>query len=132
MLKHRYKHSVSAFYNYSSENFWSSYTDNAGHRAWSGYAFEQVCLAHIKQIKKALGISGVHTDVSSWVSRGDWTVGTVGDGTILSTLYFVTISYRPHLSPICQESFQIGAKECVDFYVVQKRSRDTDMLTFVA
>ena len=54
-----------------SENFWSSYTDNAGHRAWSGYAFEQVCLAHIKQIKKALGISGVHTDVSSWISRGD-------------------------------------------------------------
>jgi len=54
-----------------SENFWSSYTDNAGHRAWSGYAFEQVCLAHIKQIKKALGISGVHTDVSSWVGRGE-------------------------------------------------------------
>jgi AAA+ ATPase superfamily predicted ATPase len=54
-----------------SENFWSSYTDNAGHRAWSGYAFEQVCLAHIRQIKKALGISGVHTDVSSWISSGD-------------------------------------------------------------
>ena len=51
--------------------FWSSYTDNAGHRAWSGYAFEQVCLAHIWQIKKALGISGVHTDVSSWLSRSD-------------------------------------------------------------
>jgi len=57
--------------NVDSENFWSSFTDNAGHRAWSGYAFEQVCLAHIKQIKKALGISGVHTDVSCWISRGD-------------------------------------------------------------
>ena len=54
-----------------SENYWSSYTDNAGHRAWSGYAFEQVCLAHIKQIKAALGISGVHTDVSSWIGRND-------------------------------------------------------------
>ena len=53
-----------------SENYWSSYTDNAGHRAWSGCAFEQVCLAHVKEIKKALGISGVHTDVSSWISRG--------------------------------------------------------------
>jgi hypothetical protein len=53
------------------ENYWSSYTDNAGHRAWSGYAFEQVCLAHIKQIKEALGISGVLTDVSSWISRGE-------------------------------------------------------------
>jgi len=53
-----------------SDNFWSSYTDYAGHRAWSGYAFEQVCLAHIKQIKEALGISGVLADVSSWISRG--------------------------------------------------------------
>ena len=57
--------------NTDSENFWSSYTDNAGHRAWSGYAFEQVCLAHAKQIKEALGISGVLTDMSSWRGRGD-------------------------------------------------------------
>jgi hypothetical protein len=49
-----------------SENFWSSFTDNARHRAWSGYAFEQVCLAHIAQIKKALGISGVLSGVSAW------------------------------------------------------------------
>jgi len=54
-----------------SENFWSSYTDNAGHRAWSGYAFEQVCLAHIKEIRKAIGISGVQSDVSTWISRND-------------------------------------------------------------
>ena len=56
--------------NSGSENFWSTYTDNAGHRAWSGYAFEQVCLAHINEIKKALGISGIHTDTSSWISSG--------------------------------------------------------------
>ena len=53
------------------ENYWSTYTDNAAHRAWSGYAFEQVCLAHIGQIKKALGISGVHTNYSVWRSRSD-------------------------------------------------------------
>ena len=55
----------------NSENFWSSYIDNAGHRAWSGLAFEQACLSHIVQIKKALGIAGVRADVSSWISRGD-------------------------------------------------------------
>jgi hypothetical protein len=55
----------------NSDNFWSSYIDNASRRAWSGYAFEQACLAHIIQIKKALGISGVHTDSSSWTSRGE-------------------------------------------------------------
>jgi len=55
----------------NSENFWSTYTDNAGHRAWSGYAFGQLCLYHISEIKKALGISGVNTDVSSWISHSD-------------------------------------------------------------
>ena len=60
-----------------SENYWSSSIDNASHRVWSGYAFEQVCLAHVKQIKKALGISGVLADVSSWVARSD-AVGAQG------------------------------------------------------
>jgi len=55
--------------NARSENFWGAYTDNASHRAWSGYAFEQVCLSHIDRIKAALGISGVLTDVSSWRGR---------------------------------------------------------------
>ena len=55
--------------NTDSENYWSTFTDNAAHRAWSGYAFEQVCLSQIDQIKKVLGISGVHADISSWVSR---------------------------------------------------------------
>ena len=37
---------------------------NSGSRtAWSGYALEQVCLHHIPQIKKALGISGVLANV---------------------------------------------------------------------
>ena len=52
-----------------SENYWSTYIDNAGHRAWSGYAFEKVCLAHTGEIKKTLGISGVHANISSWISR---------------------------------------------------------------
>jgi len=57
--------------NTESESYWSSFIDNASHRAWSGYAFEQVCFAHINEIKKAIGISGVHSDISSWVSRGN-------------------------------------------------------------
>ena len=57
--------------NTDSVNYWSTFIDNAGHRAWSGFAFEQVCVSHIGQIKKALGIFGVHTDVSSWLSRSD-------------------------------------------------------------
>ena len=46
------------------EHFWTNFIENAKHRAWSGYAFEEVCLAHIRQIKELLGIAGVLTGVS--------------------------------------------------------------------
>jgi hypothetical protein len=51
------------------ENTWINQLDSPAQRAWSGYAFEQACLSHIPQIKKALGISGVQTTSSSWISR---------------------------------------------------------------
>ena len=50
------------------DNTWINQLDSPAQRAWSGYAFEQVCLAHIAQIKTALGITGVQTNTSSWIS----------------------------------------------------------------
>ncbi|HWY10802.1 MAG TPA: ATP-binding protein [Bacteroidia bacterium] len=50
------------------KNHWLKMIDSPKHRAWSGYAFEQVCLAHVSQIKNALGISGMETETSSWKS----------------------------------------------------------------
>ncbi|MFZ2897951.1 MAG: ATP-binding protein [Saprospiraceae bacterium] len=47
---------------------WTNAIDHPSQRAWAGYAFEQVCLAHIPQIKKALGISGILSHTSSWKS----------------------------------------------------------------
>ncbi|NJO69727.1 MAG: ATP-binding protein [Bacteroidetes bacterium] len=55
--------------NFDDENFWTNFIDNARHRAWSGYAFEQVCMAHIRQIKNKLGIAGVLTYTASWRSQ---------------------------------------------------------------
>ncbi len=40
-------------------------------KSWSGYAFESVCIKHSGLIKKALGISGIQTEESSFVFRGD-------------------------------------------------------------
>ena len=33
---------------------------------WEGFSFELVCLRHLNQIKKGLGISGIATSTSSW------------------------------------------------------------------
>jgi AAA+ ATPase superfamily predicted ATPase len=38
---------------------------------WCGYAFENICLKHVNQVKKALQIGGVHTSVSSWYLPGN-------------------------------------------------------------
>jgi hypothetical protein len=37
--------------------------------SWRGYAFEDVCFCHVPQIKMALGISGVQTNVAPWRSH---------------------------------------------------------------
>ncbi len=37
-------------------------------KTWSGYAFENICLAHIAPIRKALGISGIASSVASFVA----------------------------------------------------------------
>jgi hypothetical protein len=53
----------------SDEHFWTNLIDNAKHRAWSGYAFEQVCMQHTAQIRQKLGISGIVTYSAAWRSK---------------------------------------------------------------
>ena len=38
-------------------------------RSWSGYAFENVCLNHITQIRKALSIEGMYSKTSTFYSK---------------------------------------------------------------
>lgn len=45
---------------------WLRQSTTQSYTSWSGFAFESVCQKHILQIKKALGIEGVLTGVSSW------------------------------------------------------------------
>lgn len=56
-------------YNGMNDHAWSNIPDKK-RNTWQGYAFEQVCILHINQIKKALGISGIASDVCSWSTRG--------------------------------------------------------------
>jgi len=53
----------------TGKHFWVNMIDNAKHRAWSGYAFEQLCMQHTAQIYRKLGISGIITYSASWSSR---------------------------------------------------------------
>lgn len=57
--------------NDKDEKFWTHTASSPKGRAWSGIAFEQVCLLHLSSIKKALGIDGVKTEASSWRFHGN-------------------------------------------------------------
>lgn len=53
-------------HNGQDERFWSNIDGKGVKTSWSGFAFEQVCLHHIRQIKEALGIAGVLSNVYAW------------------------------------------------------------------
>jgi DNA-binding MarR family transcriptional regulator len=55
---------------FKDEYYWTNFIEDGHHRAWSGYAFEQLCRLHLPQIKRKLGISGVSTSTTSWKSNG--------------------------------------------------------------
>lgn len=48
------------------EQWWSHHFESRQVSTWQGLTFEIVCLMHTDSIKRALGISGMATEVSSW------------------------------------------------------------------
>ena len=66
------------------EHYWTNLGKTGKRNAWSGYAFEQVCLHHIRQIKTRLGISGILSNCYAWSRRAfidadgnDWGGGQI-------------------------------------------------------
>ncbi|MGM9869938.1 MAG: ATP-binding protein [Sodaliphilus sp.] len=52
--------------NHTDHHKWTNMMLQGAQNAWKGYAFEQVCLRHIDQLKYGLGVSGMLTTVCSW------------------------------------------------------------------
>ena len=53
----------------SDEQYWTHKFTTPKVNTWLGLAYERLCMAHIPQIKTALGISGLHTEYYSWRSK---------------------------------------------------------------
>ncbi len=51
------------------ERFWLNNIDSPSRRTWSGFAFERVCLAHIREIKQKLGVGMIQTTVNAWQNQ---------------------------------------------------------------
>ena len=48
------------------EEYWVRLMRTPTYNTWCGLSFERVCLLHTRQIKKALGISGIMANIFSW------------------------------------------------------------------
>ena len=59
-------------------HFWTSLINTPALNTWCGLAFEQICLLHVDQIRKALGISGVLTNASSFLCKANPEEGIIG------------------------------------------------------
>ncbi len=53
----------------SSSHEWLTKRSSPAWRSWSGYAFEGICLKHMTNLKRALGIGAVETIESQWHHR---------------------------------------------------------------
>lgn len=89
--------------NYGKDpHYWTNGIDNPSRRSWAGYTFEQLCLYHIDQIRKSLGISGVQSDVSSWFHKSKDGTGTRGAQIDL------LIDRRDRVINVCEMKYSIN------------------------
>ena len=51
------------------EDYWLRFCATSAYSVWGGISYEKLCLLHLPQIRKKLGISGVLTSVFSWRGR---------------------------------------------------------------
>lgn len=49
---------------------WLTRQASSSYVSWCGYAFENICLKHVVQIKMALQIGGLQTSAASWLKSG--------------------------------------------------------------
>ena len=81
--------------------------------AWSGYAFEQVCLQHTPQLKRALHIGGVITRSSAWLGS---------DGTRKAQIDLV-IDRRDGVINLCEMKFSTGTFTISKAYAAELREK---------
>lgn len=52
-------------------DYWMHHLKESEISSWRGIAFEEVCLQHVEQIKRALQVAGVSSNESAFIQNGD-------------------------------------------------------------
>lgn len=78
-------------------NIWQQLSQTQSYISWAGYAFENTCFKHLWQIRKALGITGVYANASSYLKKGS----SEEDGVQIDLL----IDRNDHVINLCEIKF---------------------------
>jgi len=81
---------------------WLDLQQTPAFNTWCGLAFERVCMAHVPQLKAALGIAGVSTSIYVWSSRH--TEHTDGRGCQID----LVIERRDQTIDLCEMKYSKG------------------------
>ena len=100
----------------NEKDFWSRTITKPAYNAWSGLAFERVCFQHIDQIKRALGISGIISNVYSWVYIPK---DTEEKGAQIDML----IDRDDNIINVCEMKFSQGEYELTEKYDLELRNK---------
>lgn len=57
----------------AAPHYWLKLSQSQKWKSWAGYAFESLCIKHVEQIKKSLGISTIYTETGSFIVKGKGT-----------------------------------------------------------
>jgi len=75
-LLYRLTDEYSLFYLYFMENkeheeehIWHKLSQTQSWKTWSGYAYENICLKHVPQIKKSIDISGIYSESAAFYKK---------------------------------------------------------------
>jgi uncharacterized protein len=79
---------------------WSGIQKTQAYVAWCGYAFENICIKQVPQIRKALQIGAVMTVISSWIHTGN----EKGPGAQID----LVIDRADHCINLCEMKFSTG------------------------
>jgi predicted AAA+ superfamily ATPase len=96
---------------------WLKLSDSQAWKSWAGYAFENICLKHIAQIKMAMGVQGVYSESSSFYFAGNQDrAGLQVD---------LLIDRKDHVINFCEMKFYDGPFTFTKAYAMEMRQKMT-------
>ena len=97
------------------KNEWIKQLGSDKYPIWAGYAFENICIKHAESIKMALGISGIYSESSCFIFKGD----DENEGFQID----LVINRADHAMNLCEMKFYSDDFRMTDEYARKLRKR---------